>query len=174
MNNNIIEGLNNAFNELSQNYKELSNGLSLKKKEIKNDELLITELMILEISINELVIQLQNINIKIDALPASDIVKVFHSGGINSELNIKPLDNDTNKLINKTMKEMMPLFLCALMNNDKNSILNSNPFMQSAINTMAKLSNMMPPSHQKSHQQSKSQDSNPLEYDSIHNVDDVD
>jgi len=161
MNNNIIEGLNNAFSELSQNYKELSNGLALKKKEIKNDELLITELMILEISINELVNQLQNINIKIDALPAS---------GINSELNIKPLDNDTSKLINKTMKEMMPLFLCALMNNDKNSILNSNPFMKSAIDTMAKLSNMMP----QSHQQSKSQVPTPLEYDSAHNVDDVD
>jgi hypothetical protein len=176
MNNNIIEGLNKAFNEFSQNYIAFCSSFAYKKKDINNDPLLVNELIMLEISINDLVIQLQNINVKIDALQSRNIdnEEPFYYGGLNTEQHIKPLDNDTNKVINKTMKEMMPLFLCALMNNDKNSILNSNTFMQSAINTMEKLSNTMPPSYQISHQQSKSQVATPLEYDRAHNVDDVD
>ena len=38
---------------------------------------------------------------------------------------LQPLEQDTNNLINKTMKEMMPLFFLHLMNNDTTSILNN-------------------------------------------------
>jgi len=166
MNNNIVEGLNKAFNEFSQNYIAFCSSFAFKKEDINSDALLVNELMMLEISINDLVIQLQNINVKIDALQSRDIdnEEPFHSG-VGSA--IPPLDKNTNKLINKTMKEMMPVFLCALMNNDKNSILNNNTFMQSAVETMLKLSNSNPIQAQDNGNVS-------LEYDSSHNVEDVD
>lgn len=128
MNNNIIEGLNNSFNELSQNYIAFCSNFAFKRSDINNDTVLVNELMTLEVSINDLAIQLQNINYKIAAIKS----------------NSQPLDNDTNKLIDKTMNEMMPLFFCALMNNDKNSILKDNKFMQSAIDAMEKISLSLP------------------------------
>lgn len=120
----IIEDLNKSFNELSQNYIEFCSKFAFNKSDISNDAVLVNELMTIQASINDLVIQLQNMNYKIDMIKHED----------------KPLDIETNNLINKTMKEMMPLFFCALMNNDKNSILKDNKFMQSAITTMEKLS----------------------------------
>jgi hypothetical protein len=169
MNYNIIERLNKNFNEFSKNYIDFCSNIAYKKKDVNNDILLSNELMLLEVSIHDLVVQLQNITIKIDAMQNNSIDSVSDNlcqtdGSYlsSSYLPVLPdLDNDTNKLINKTMKDMMPLFFCSLMNNDKDSILNNNTFMQNVINTMETISN----------NQSQKQ---PTFYDSSKNIDDVD
>lgn len=159
--NNIIEGLNKSFNEFSQNYIAFCSKFAFKRSDIKNNSVLINELMTLDVSINDLVIQLQNINFKIDAIQNQD---EFDDGESDP-----PLDKETNKLINKTMKEMMPLFFCALMNNDKKSILKDNKFMQSAVETMSQLSYQIPNTNITSNTSTSN-----TKYDSSHNVDDVD
>lgn len=159
MNNNIIEGLNKAYNEFSQNYITFCSNFAFKRQDIMNDSILVNELMMFEVSINDLVIQLQNINFKLD---------MIQNNLSQNNDTIPPLDINTNKLIDKTMKEMMPLFFCALMNNDKNSILNNNTFMQNVIDTM---SNMTTKSNSDILQ---SNNTNVNANNSEHNVEDVD
>ena len=101
--NNIIEGLNKSFNEFSQNYIAFCSKFAFKRSDIKNNSVLINELMTLDVSINDLVIQLQNINFKIDAIQNQD---EFDDGESDP-----PLDKETNKLMNLIYKIQIKIIL---------------------------------------------------------------
>ena len=53
----------------------------------------------------------------------------------------KNTDKNTNALLDKTINDMLPLFMLALMNNDKDSLLNSNTFMNNIKETINSFSN---------------------------------
>ena len=95
----------------------------------------------LKFAMNDLAIQMQLFNFKLDSLILSDkpvkqipyinlelppvpthpIAKPNMQNPTNPQLDNKQLD----KIIDKTMNEMMPLFFLHLMNNDTTSILNN-------------------------------------------------
>lgn len=133
MSNNILEmeKLNNSLNEIVKNYLYFSNKIAIKKKYIDDDEILNNEIKYLQISMFDLVIQLQNLNFKLDNIDDESITS-------NSDIEFK-----TNKLLDKTINDMLPLFMLALMNNDKDSILNSNIFMNNIKETINSLSNQV-------------------------------
>ena len=152
MNNNILENLNKTFSEITEKYISFCSNFSMKQNAINNDELLQNDITVLQISMSDLTVQLQNINFKMDILDNTNennktnennntnntILKTYN---VNDNTASDNLDPTTNYLIDKTMKEMLPLFLCALMNNDKDSILNNNTFMQNIKETMNLISN---------------------------------
>lgn len=113
----ILEDLNKSFSNMSQSYVSICSKLGIYNKTIKDDIILRNELMLLQVSMNDLEIQVQNICYKLDALETD----------ITICQNIQ-LDTNTNNLIDKTIKDMLPLFCLALMNNDDKSILRNNEF----------------------------------------------
>jgi hypothetical protein len=154
MNNTVLDNLNKTFSEITEKYISICSKFGINKNAINNDELLQNDIMVLQVSMNDLTIQLQNLNFKMDILDDNDtkdtnnnkdtkdtrdtILKTYN---VNDNTASDNLDPTTNQLIDKTMKEMLPLFLCALMNNDKDSILNNNTFMQNIKETMNLISN---------------------------------
>ena len=154
MNNNILENLNKTFSEITEKYITFCSNFYMKQNSINNDELLQNDIMVLQVSMNDLTIQLQNLNFKMDILDDNDTTDtkdtkdtkdtnntILKTDNENDNTASDNLDPTTNQLIDKTMKEMLPLFLCALMNNDKDSILNNNTFMQNIKETMNLISN---------------------------------
>ena len=151
--NNILESLNNSLNEILQNYLSICSKFAMKKKYIDNDEILNNEITYLQISMNDLVIQLQNINFKIDNFKIdcldddtlqNDVnnTNTLTSNTSNSTPNSN-IDLKTNKLLDKTINDLLPLFMLGLMNNDKDSILNNNTFMNSIKETIYSMSNQI-------------------------------
>lgn len=141
MSNNIseIEPLNNSLNEIVQNYLSICSNFEIKKKDIESDEILKNEIILLQVSMNDLVIQLQNINFKINTLPHLEST-LPESTNPNTDKKTDKNTN-TNALLDKTINDMLPLFMLALMNNDKDSLLNSNTFMNNIKETINSFSN---------------------------------
>ncbi len=154
MNNTVLDNLNKTFSEITEKYISICSKFGINKNAINNDELLQNDIMVLQVSMNDLTIQLQNLNFKMDILDDNDTTDtkdtkdtkdtnntILKTDNENDNTASDNLDLTTNNLIDKTMKEMLPLFLCALMNNDKDSILNNNTFMQNIKETMNLISN---------------------------------
>jgi hypothetical protein len=152
MNNTVLDNLNKTFSEITEKYISICSKFGINKNAINNDELLQNDIMVLQVSMNDLTIQLQNLNFKMDILDDTKDTKntkdtkdtrdtILKTDNENDNTASDNLDLTTNNLIDKTMKEMLPLFLCALMNNDKDSILNNNTFMQNIKETMNLMSN---------------------------------
>jgi len=150
MSNNVLESLNNSLNEILQNYLSICSKFAMKKKYIDNDEILNNEITYLQISMNDLVIQLQNINFKIDNFKidclddetlqndvnSKNILLSNTSNSTSNSNSNSNIDLKTNRLLDKTINDLLPLFMLGLMNNDKDSILNNNTFMNNIKNTM--------------------------------------
>ena len=176
MSNNIseIEPLNNSLNEIVQNYLSICSNFAIKQKDIESDEILKNEIILLHVSMNDLVIQLQNINFKINTLPhlentlpeltnpnttisttatnpnttisatATNPNTTISATATNPNTDKKTDKNkNTNALLDKTINDMLPLFMLALMNNDKDSLLNSNTFMNNIKETINSFSNQV-------------------------------
>ena len=123
-----VERLNIAFNEIVQHYVPMCNKLVICEKYIQYDEILNNEIRILNASMNDLIIQFQNINFKLENLNITNSNLEKDNKQIITSID-DTNQNKTNKLIDKTLNEMMPLFFVALMNNDTQSILHNNTFM---------------------------------------------
>ena len=154
MSNNIseIEPLNNSLNEIVQNYLSICSNFAIKQKDIESDEILKNEIILLHVSMNDLVIQLQNINFKINTLPHLENTlpeltnpnTTISATATNPNTDKKTDKNkNTNALLDKTINDMLPLFMLALMNNDKDSLLNSNTFMNNIKETINSFSNQV-------------------------------
>ena len=158
MSNNIseieIEPLNNSLNEIMQNYLSICSNFEIKKKDIESNEILKNEIILLHVSMNDLVIQLQNINFKLNTLPhlenilpeatnpnITTISTATATATATNPNTDKNTDKNTNALLDKTINDMLPLFMLALMNNDKDSLLNSNTFMNNIKETINSFSN---------------------------------
>jgi hypothetical protein len=161
MSNNVLESLNSSLNEILQNYLSICSKFAMKKKYIDNDEILNNEITYLQISMNDLVIQLQNINFKIDNFKIDCLDDETLQNNVNSKnilLSNTPnisntsnstsnsnsnIDLKTNRLLDKTINDLLPLFMLGLMNNDKDSILNNNTFMNNIKETIYSMSNQI-------------------------------
>jgi len=156
--NNVLDNLTNTFNEIVQNYISINSKFTINIKKIENDEILSNEVMILQVSMNDLVLQLQNINYKINCMKTADIANtntdvldtdVLDTDALDSDaldtdvLDTDALDTNTDNLINKTLNDMLPLFMVSLMNNDSNSLLNSNTFMKNIKDTINNISTQL-------------------------------
>ena len=114
MSNNIsdIEPLNNSLNEIVQNYLSICSNFAIKKKDIESDELLKNEIILLQVSMNDLVIQLQNINFKINTIPHPE----NPAENISSNTDAK-ITTNTNALLDKTKSDgslPMPMMISFL------------------------------------------------------------
>jgi hypothetical protein len=105
--------MNNDFTELTRSYLSICNTLETKIEVIKKDPLFSNEIINCQITINDLIIQLQNIEFKIQTL--QDNLEEDQETNKNKE---------TDKIVDKTIYDMLPLFMLHMMNNDPNSILN--------------------------------------------------
>jgi len=157
MSNNVLESLNNSLNEILQNYLSICSKFAMKKKYIDNDEILNNEITYLQISMNDLVIQLQNINFKIDNFKidclddetlqndvnSKNILLSNTSNSTSNSNSNSNIDLKTNRLLDKTINDLLPLFMLGLMNNDKDSILNNNTFMNNIKETIYYMSNQI-------------------------------
>jgi len=157
MSNNVLESLNNSLNEILQNYLSICSKFAMKKKYIDNDEILNNEITYLQISMNDLVIQLQNINFKIDNFKidclddetlqndvnSKNILLSNTSNSTSNSNSNSNIDLKTNRLLDKTINDLLPLFMLGLMNNDKDSILNNNTFMNNIKETIYSMSNQI-------------------------------
>lgn len=112
--------MNNDFTELTQSYLGISNLLEHKIELIKKDPVLANEVIKCQATINDLIIQFQNIKFKIETIEPE------------TEENNQP--SETDKFINKTIQDMLPIIMLHMMNTDPNSILNK-PTMQSDTQT---------------------------------------
>lgn len=156
-----IEDMNNLFTEITKNFLAICSVYNQKEKflkntnnnsqdvldEIFNDNILLNEIIQMKISMFDLSIQMQNIKFKLEQINDNSNTTSITTN--NTKENTLCKDNksretelppDTDKLINTTIQQMLPLMMLALMNNDANSILNSNTFMNNFKNNIAKIS----------------------------------
>jgi hypothetical protein len=108
--------MNNDFTELTQSYLSICNILEPNIELIKKDPVFSNEIIKCQATINDLIIQIQNINFKIQTLQ-HDTENEHEHEDIN-----KP--TETDKIVDKTIQDMLPLFMLHMMNNDPNSIIN--------------------------------------------------
>jgi len=107
--------MNNEFTELTQSYLSICNTFEPNIELIKKDPVLSNEIVKCQATINDLIIQLQNIKFKIQTL--QDDIEIEEDQETNE-------NNETDKIVDKTIYDMLPLFMLHMMNNDPNSILN--------------------------------------------------
>lgn len=120
-----LENLNSLFVELTSNYLETSNLLiqhfntSDTNNDTNNDThtnpLLDNNIMQVEASMNDLLINLQNLKFSLGSIIDKPI---------SNSCKVPPLTSEMDKLINKAIKDMMPMMMMHLMQIDPNSILN--------------------------------------------------
>ena len=116
-----IENLNSLFVELTSNYLETSNLLiqhfntSDTNYDTHTNPLLDNNIMQVEASMNDLLINLQNLKFSLGSIIDKPI---------SNSCNVPPLTSEMDKLINKAIKDMMPMMMMHLMQIDPNSILN--------------------------------------------------
>ena len=135
---NVILTYNNTFADITRDYLQITNQLYNNDTINKLTDANILEfddIVNLEMSLNTLHIHLQNIKFKLNLQPDSTDVK----NNMNNATNQLSISNEflndttqnllkTDKLLNKTINDMLPLFMMHLMNNDPESLLNSNTF----------------------------------------------
>jgi hypothetical protein len=135
-----MDNLNSLFVELTSNYLETSNLLiqyfnipnsnSNQNPDTNPIQILDNNIMQVEASINDLLINLQNLKFSLESVLDKPILNKSGSGlgsgsGSGSgSYNIPPLKPEMDKLINKAIKEMMPMMMVHLMRIDPDSILN--------------------------------------------------
>jgi len=106
--------MNNNFTELTQSYLGICNILEHKIELIKKDSIFANDIIKCQFTINDLIIQLQNIKFKIDTI-------VFETEN-ETEDNNQP--SETDKFVDKTIKDMLPVIMLHMLKNDPNSIIN--------------------------------------------------
>lgn len=128
MSQNLYDVYNTTFNNIQKDYLYVfSNGSRLENYLVENitngtSNEIDDDLLNFETALNTLSIYLRNIKFKIEQYEDS---KLNSSQSIPNppQSNPKP-DIQTDKLINKTLNDLLPLFFIALLANDKESLLN--------------------------------------------------
>ena len=145
--NDFISNLNNTFNKITNNY----NKIYSKIPSLLNNYILpFNNIIDLDSSLNELSIQLQSILFIIEREDSSkmenenNVVNDGNNDGNNDDNNDNDSNNDNDgnndnyekeikkdKIVNKTLIKMLPLFFYYLMMIDNESIINSKTFGES-------------------------------------------
>lgn len=133
-----MDNLNSLFVELTSNYLETSNLLiqyfnipnsnSNQNPDTNPIQILDNNIMQVEASINDLLINLQNLKFSLESVLDKPILNKLvsgsGSGSGSGSYNVPPLKPEMDKLINKAIKEMMPMMMVHLMRIDPDSLLN--------------------------------------------------
>lgn len=126
MDDNIIKTYNTTFSEIVQDYLTVSNSLHNNDNisELKSQGIIsIDDLVEFEIALNTLAIQLQNIKYKLNLVNSAE----NSNTKTNQQLSNKNVqDDNTSKLVNNALSDLMPLIMIHMLNNDAYSILNNN------------------------------------------------
>lgn len=132
MSQNLYDVYNTTFNNIQKDYLYVfSNGSRLENylvENIKNNTSneIDDDLLNFETALNTLSIHLRNIKFKIEHYEDEKLNSTPSSHHIPTAATAKPLTEteiQTDKLVNKTLNAMLPLFLIALLANDKDSLL---------------------------------------------------
>ena len=130
--------MNNLFSDITKSYLDIcSNMKLLDNNSFDEDIFLENNINQVAASMNDLIINLQRLKFSIDGILDINIQSNntlqqdnnINLKELNTQIPLQPVipeipNRDLNKLLNKTMKDMMPLFMMHLMANDKDSILN--------------------------------------------------
>lgn len=133
-----VKKLDKYAADLQRDFKALTSKLPV----LLNCELINKDdLLDLEISMDDLAIQIQSALFKVQQLEDSkreseiEFEKFKIKNDVNNDCNKNNDCNENNdKLVNKTIKDLMPLFFTYLMAVDKNSIINKKEFCNSNKN----------------------------------------
>ena len=148
-NQDIIQIYNKTFSEILLDYLTVSNALHNNDTIAKfKSQFIITsyDIIELEISLNTLAIHLQTIKDKLANTDEHDDNDENHKKSIkvtdtvdSVDTSITSSDQEIDSLVNKAIKDIMPLMMLHMMNNDKKSILHANPQGNPIINSFTEL-----------------------------------
>ena len=149
----IIQTYNKTFSEILLDYLTVSNTLhnndtiaSFKSQSIITSY----DIIELEISLNTLAIHLQTIKAKLantdehdenytKSINATNVADVADVADVAISVANASSDQEIDSLVNKAIKDIMPLMMLHMMNNDKKSILHTNPQGNPIINSFTEL-----------------------------------
>lgn len=129
--------MNNLFSDITKSYLDICSTMKLLSNDSFDQDIFLEHnINQVAASMNDLIIKLQSLKFSIDGVldintlesqNTTENTKEYYQEQISQEQ--KPMipelpNKDFNKLLNKTMKDMMPLFMMHLMSHDKDSILN--------------------------------------------------
>jgi hypothetical protein len=126
--NTFITKINETFANVVKDYVTFISKCNNLNTLIDSNILDINDLFHVSVSLSDIAVQLQNINFKLDSYPIQPI------SNDNDTNDTKAIENTYNNIlstetnINKTCKDLLPIFMLYLMMIDKDSILNSNTF----------------------------------------------
>jgi hypothetical protein len=146
-NQDIIQIYNKTFSEILLDYLAVSNALHNNDTiaKLKSQSVITSyDIIELEISLNTLAIQLQTIKDKLANTDEHDDQKHTESIKVTDtvdsvDTSITSSDQEIDSLVNKAIKDIMPLMMLHMMNNDKKSILHANPQGNPIINSFTEL-----------------------------------
>ena len=125
-----MEDMQIYFKKINKTFRNIANDYTILCSKLQfcvdNDILKYDNLLDLEVSMNDLSINLQSVLYTIAQVEANEISKKE----LEEELQNK---QKTNKLVDSTLVNMMPLFFMCLMIADKDSILHTSPLGKAII-----------------------------------------
>jgi len=140
---NVIHTYNQTFSDITRDYLYVSHILHNNENisQLTDNKILdFNDIVDFECALNNLAVHIQNIKFKLMATENRKSEQVTQAIPNKNQLS-KDQETalETDKMLNKTINEVLPLFMLHLMNNDPNSILNKNPALASIKSTMEQI-----------------------------------
>jgi hypothetical protein len=143
---NVVKTYNQTFSDITRDYLYVTNILHNNEqinRLTSNNTIEFNDIVDFECALNNLAVHIQNIKFKLMATENRKLEQITQAIPNQNQQNQLSKEQDlalqTDKMLNKTINEVLPLFMLHLMNNDPNSILNKNPALASIKSTMEQI-----------------------------------
>lgn len=136
---NVIQTYNQTFSDIMRDFLYVTNILHNNEQInllTSNNTVDFNDIVDFECALNNLAVHIQNIKFKLMAIEQRQSKQQQIQQQQTQLSKEQELALQADKMLNKTINDLLPIFMLHLMNNDTNSLLNTNPAMASIKSTM--------------------------------------